>query len=962
MRKLIGARIGDYDIEAEIGRGAMGVVYRARQVSLNRFVALKVLPAHLAEDAAFIERFKHEAQAAAALNHPNIVHVYAAGTQDFDGETFHYFAMEYVEGQTLHNRLRDEGRLEPDEALAISVYLAEALDHTWQEAHIIHRDIKPSNIFLSKKGAVKLGDLGLAKSVGDAGQSLTQGGTVVGTAYYMSPEQARGDKDIDFRSDIYNLGCTLYQMLSGRYPYEGNGPTVMAKHLTEPPPAILKVLPSCPVPAALMLDKMLAKNRAERQSSYAQLIKELRRAYEKITSGVVEAGVSPAMPAPTSAAGNTVNKPRRTSPAILYTIMGTTAVILLAGALVWAPWEQSEQQQSNSEAAKVRSAPVTQTLLSAAAASPQEQPKPASEAGQQSGAGVSPAQSSINGQAGRLSHSEDRGAEAAPTFQKSAIVPTDAPTSMQPPAGETPALPAKSVAQVAQATSQPASSPVPAPATPAAQPSAPQPADEAFVKSVSAMPPEQQVQAVIAKLKELNPAFDGKETHKIESGAVTTLSFSTVGVTDISPVKALRWLRTLNITPPMLNQKGSLENLAPLAGMQLTWLWCHNNPITDLSPLKGMPLTTLSLGGTQVTDLSPLAGMKLQVLSFNDTVVSELGPLEGMPLTVLWCNNTKVADLSPVKATPLREIKCDFVAERDAAVLRGIRTLAKINDLPVGTFWMRVGPVAATATAAANVGGTSASRPTGATPPQLTMPTSAPSGLSAKKQIEQFVAKMKNLNPDWDGKVEEEIAAGKVTHLKFSVKNVNDITAVSALKELRTLICDANWGENRSHLKDVSPVAGLKLTELGFPYTEVSDISALKGLPLKRLSAFFTRVTDLTPLSGMRLEKLNISGTRVTDLAPLQGMPLTELNLENTDVTELSPIKKAPLEMIYCDKTHVTDLSPLKGSRLQLLRCDFVRERDSEVLRSIKTLVTINGLPASEFWKRVKAGESPQVK
>lgn len=217
--------------------------------------------------------------------------------------------------------------------------------------------------------------------------------------------------------------------------------------------------------------------------------------------------------------------------------------------------------------------------------------------------------------------------------------------------------------------------------------------DDTFAKTVSALPPEQQVVTVITKLKELNPSFDGKETHKIESGAVTALSFSTVSVTDISPVKALRWLRTLTMTPPTLNQKGSLESLAALQGMQLTWLWCHNNPISDLSPLKGMPLTVLSISGTQVSDISPLSGMKLQVLSFNDTVISDLAPLEGMPLTVLWCNNTKVADLSPLKAMPLREIKCDFVAERDAAILRSIRTLAKINDLLAKAFWARVGPV-----------------------------------------------------------------------------------------------------------------------------------------------------------------------------------------------------------------------------------------------------------------------------
>ncbi|MBI5685350.1 MAG: SUMF1/EgtB/PvdO family nonheme iron enzyme [Verrucomicrobia bacterium] len=219
--------------------------------------------------------------------------------------------------------------------------------------------------------------------------------------------------------------------------------------------------------------------------------------------------------------------------------------------------------------------------------------------------------------------------------------------------------------------------------------------DDAFVKEVAALPAEQQVQRVTAELKRLNPNFDGKETHKIEGGAVTELAFSTTGVADISPVKSLKWLRKLTITPPIANQKGAVADLLPLRDLQLTWLWCHNNPISDLSPLRGMPLAVLSCGGTQVNDLSPLSGMKLTVLSVNDTVVNDLSPLQGMPLTVLWCNNTRVNDLGPLRAAPLQDLKCDFVASRDAPILRCIKTLARINDMPTQTFWVRAGSASA---------------------------------------------------------------------------------------------------------------------------------------------------------------------------------------------------------------------------------------------------------------------------
>ena len=211
----------------------------------------------------------------------------------------------------------------------------------------------------------------------------------------------------------------------------------------------------------------------------------------------------------------------------------------------------------------------------------------------------------------------------------------------------------------------------------------------AFLVNVGTMPAEQQVAAVMAKLKEVNPGFDGKETHRIQRDAVVDLAFSTACVRNLWPVRALKQLRGLTVSPAA-NEKGTLSDLSPLQGMPLTALYCHNNPIRDLSPLKGMPLSALTCGSTQVENLTPLAGMKLTLLSCNDTAVSSLSPLEGMPLTVLWCNRTKVTDLSPLRGTPLKELRCDFVPERDAAILREIKTLTKINDTVAGVIWVRM--------------------------------------------------------------------------------------------------------------------------------------------------------------------------------------------------------------------------------------------------------------------------------
>ncbi|MCX6906433.1 MAG: serine/threonine-protein kinase [Verrucomicrobia bacterium] len=281
MRELI---LPDYEILSELGHGAMGIVYKAQQYSLDRFVALKVLAPELARDPTYIERFKREAIIAATVVHPNIVTVYEAGAHlNLDtGERVHYFVMEYVEGETMQQRLARQNRIPADEVAAIGVRIAEGLESAWKKARVIHRDIKPSNIFLSNDGDVKIGDLGLARVAGDAQSSLTATGAIIGTAYYMSPEQARGKDDVDFRSDIYSLGCALYRMLCGKHPFEGSFANVIVQHLTEPPPGIRTIVPDCPMSIVRVIEKMLAKDPSGRQQTYAELIEELRQAHERI--------------------------------------------------------------------------------------------------------------------------------------------------------------------------------------------------------------------------------------------------------------------------------------------------------------------------------------------------------------------------------------------------------------------------------------------------------------------------------------------------------------------------------------------------------------------------------------------------------------------------------------------------------------------------------------------------------
>ena len=377
--------IGDFEVEAKLGAGGMGAVYRARQISLGRMVALKVLPAHMIEDAESVSRFQREARVAAGLSHANLVRVFSAGAAD----GVHYIAMELIEGEDLGRRLKREGRLPAPEALRICAEVARGLEYAWRTAHLIHRDIKPANIFLAAGGAVKVGDLGLAKSLLGNTTGLTQSGTMMGTPHYISPEQARADKEIDFRADIYSLGCTLYQMLAGQVPYAGTDPiTIIRQHLDAPLPAILKVWPQCPVPLARLVGKMLKKSRYERHANYAELIAQIESVWAQLDplSFNPEAFAPPAKPDPDATLLDTPPTPRATvtlppsapppkSKAPLYAGLAAGVFALAGAAFVFWPKEEkltkaelyARQQEAERAAAKPEPGGILPSALPASA-------------------------------------------------------------------------------------------------------------------------------------------------------------------------------------------------------------------------------------------------------------------------------------------------------------------------------------------------------------------------------------------------------------------------------------------------------------------------------------------------------------------------------------------------------------------------------------------------------------------
>ncbi|MGA5063631.1 Stk1 family PASTA domain-containing Ser/Thr kinase [Streptomyces exfoliatus] len=225
---------GRYELGSVLGRGGMAEVYLGQDTRLGRTVAVKTLRADLARDPSFQARFRREAQSAASLNHPAIVAVYDTGEDYVDGVSIPYIVMEYVDGSTLRELLHSGRKLLPERTLEMTVGILQALEYS-HRAGIVHRDIKPANVMLTRTGQVKVMDFGIARAMGDSGMTMTQTSAVIGTAQYLSPEQAKGEQ-VDARSDLYSTGCLLYELLTVRPPFIGDSPVAVAyQHVREEP-------------------------------------------------------------------------------------------------------------------------------------------------------------------------------------------------------------------------------------------------------------------------------------------------------------------------------------------------------------------------------------------------------------------------------------------------------------------------------------------------------------------------------------------------------------------------------------------------------------------------------------------------------------------------------------------------------------------------------------------------------
>lgn len=798
-----GTTIGGFRIKKLLGRGGMGEVWLASQLSLERDVALKILPAQMGMNPDAAKRFLKEVRMLARLGHPNIVPAWEAG----EDAGILFFAMAHVPGESLETRLQRAGAIPESEALSLVVKVGRALAYAWDRYQLLHRDIKPSNILLDANGEPQVVDLGLAKSLTDS-VNLTMSGGIMGTPNYMSPEQARGDGKIDCRTDIYSLGMTLYHMVTGKVPFESPSPMeTMRKQIMEPLPDPREFNPSISGPCVMLLETMLAKSPLGRHETWEIVLEDLERVAGGQSPSRILGGVggsvlivrgkreraTPLARGQMKGFASESSKGKRRAP--LFAGIAAFVVVLLG--FGW--WMMDGKRVKSVKQGESPQSPSVAKALPASTNVSQE-------VANKGRAEYLEALEYVRG------HARDfDGALARFEKAKKEVVGTVLAAKVEKEMVRLRSEKAKAVENlVANMESLVASLKVePERAMDSGK------FQEALRKlENNAMPLAAETAAVrrelVRKLKQQQAEIEHARQAAAQTGApakerkveaqhseASTTKPTTGGApftqgkegpsppvalqesTEGNVKQALAALQAANKldTPPSyklgpegivlnLGQNSHLQDLRALAGLPIVDLDVHLTDVKDLSLLVGMPLKKLNISQTKVRDLTPLSKVTtLEYLGAMQAPISDISPLRGLVrlkgLCLIWC---PIQDLSPIE------------------------NLNALEELDIGQ-----------------------------TPVANLFPLH---GLTHLKRLTiQHCRNVRDLSP---------LMGLKIEWMDMGELDVNDISPLRGMP-LKTLIADNVPAD------DWSPLAGMSLEELCVGGKKMKSLHLFKGLSVKRL-------------------------------------------------------------------------------------------------------------------------------
>ena len=998
-----GATVGGFYIEELLGKGGMGEVYRARQLSMDREVAVKILPARLTADKELVQEFLHEVRMAARLQHPNIVTAYEAG----EDEGAYFMAMEYVKGETLAARLASEGPLPEKTALTIVQKLAVALAYAWDEHQMLHRDVKPENVMVNSRGDPRLTDMGVSKSISES-TVVTEPGTIMGTPNYMSPEQADGVADLDCRTDMYALGATLHHMLTGNIPFAAPTFTeTLRQQATQTLPDPRTIAPTVSEACSHLLATMLARKPDDRHASWNDLLHDIKRVLAQKQPEYAAPPPGSTVLAYVPADGPKVThirishdeahklharaaaRPRREQtmlPVLLIIILVAAA---LGGGLYW--FTKHRQRVAMEAHARELSA-----LCDKAVTFAQTHPDDYTEAIGQLNRVARIAAGTVWATKARQeivrvktdremgirdavkALEEETGAAVKQGEYADALARL---TAYDGPFARETAARRKALAEDVQKAKAEAEAETARRAAEAARNRPPPPYDfapllttvadalvggnaaaaNAAIEAARAAITRQQDREELAKVVAVAgiPARIDDfllETFRKDVGNDITVEF----------IGGRENLRVLKVTPTGIDAEAAI-----VTGGHTRAAKSRPFAIGELGVgerfrrLTDVPMPTRDmLRGFLAVEAKHFDGAQRYFDAVDSPVCKALAAAcgrqaaDGNAAAVGDGNNTP-ADDGQREAAAARAYRMLLVAA--GLNTSETRTDAQLEQLERRQFSLqrRQDIGARTAALRSDYGDTALVRANARVLDALAAAAGGSVHIDRPKLYEA-VDRLRRDNPGMDKeptvRVDDDGAVVDIDGQPM----LKDISALAGLP-IKSLNISG------SRIEDLRALKGMPLQELDLKgCTLIDDILPLKGLPLRVLDIReCTQVKDITALKGMLLRTLRLFRCGIRDVKALRGMPLETLELTYcVDVSDLGPLRDAPLTNLNINSTSVADLRPLKGaplSSLDLRGCRFItdlgplagmplKELNLINCSAIKDLRPLKGMPLEKLW------------